>query len=309
MANPITNVPTKLPETYTESQPIINDNFDKIISNVNDLTPRTFSTASTGARPGAGKQLAVITLAYDRPEYTNFATLTPQYDIYVDSGTNATGTVSIDNTAGIAVVNVAIGDYFAITSEIISQPEKPHYFIATAATSVGIGASGSVAVVAERCGTEYNMSGVDMNFTNGLGQDASFGYYTVGQSESQNISTIMRAVSITPNFGGSGGGGGAVYTLNTTGGAGVENDSAHLWPNGTDLTSAQKAIVVQHHLNLTTTTTGGGGNDFIQSTTAPYTKNFATATIRCINHDSAAHSIYVYVTGTIFSGITGNIFK
>lgn len=304
MANPITNIPTKLPETYTESQAIINDNFDKIISNVSDLTPRTFSTANTGARPKAGKQLAVITLAYDRPEYTTFAALTPRYDVYVDSGTNATGTVAINNTAGIVTVNVAVGDYFVVTSEIIAQPDKPHYFIATASTSVIAGASGSVAVVAERCGTDYNLTSTDMSFTNGLGQDASFLNYTVGQTESQNVDTIMRAVSITPDFGGSGGGGGTVYTLTSTGGAGVENDSAHLWPNGSDLTSAQKAIVVQHHLNLTTTTT-----DFTQSPTAPYTKNFATATIRCINHDSAAHSIYVYVTGTIFSGITGNIFK
>jgi len=304
VANPITNVPVKLPETYTEAMPIINDNFDKIISNVNDLQPRTFSTANTGARPGAGKQLAVITLAYDRPDYTNFATLTPQYDIYVDSGTNATGTVSINNTAGIVPVNVAVGDYFTVTSEIIAQPARPHYFIATAATTVGVGASGSVAVVAERCGAEYNFTSTDMSFTNGLGQDASFVYYTVGQSENQNISTIMRAISITPDFGGSGGGGGATYTMTTTGGAGVENDSAHLWPNGTDLTSAQKNIVVQHHLNLTTTT-----DSYTQTTTAPYTKNFATATIRIVNHDTAAHSIYVYATGTIFSGITGNIFK
>lgn len=304
MSNPILNIPVKLPDTYTESIPIINDNFDKAIANISDLSPRTFSTANTGARPGAGKQLAVITLAYDRPEYTNFATLTPRYDIYVDSGTNATGTVSINNTAGIVDVNVAIGDYFAISSEIISQPTKPHYFIATAATTVVVGASGSVAVIAERAGDDYNFVGTDMTFTNGLGQDASFGYYTVGQSESQNISTIMRAVSITPDFGGSGGGGGATYTLNTANGAGVENDPNYLFPNGTSLSSSQKKLLVQHHLNITTETP-----DFTQSTTDPYTQNFATSTIRVINHDSSAHSIYVYVTATIFSGITGNIFK
>lgn len=289
-----------MPDTYTESIPIINDNFDKVINSVGDLVPRTFSTANTGARPSAGSMLAVVALAYDRPQYTSYAALTPRYDVYVDSGTNAAGTMTIDNTAGSGTITVAIGDYFVVTSEIVSQPTTPRIFIATSTASVLVGASGSCTVVAERCGTDYTVTSIDMTFG---GANIAFPTYYAGQSETGANLVVLRAVSITPTYGG-GGGGGGVFTLTTTGGSGVENDSNYLWPNGASLSSAQKSLVVQHHLNITTATPS-----FTTSTTDPYTANFATSTIRVVNHDSAAHSIYVYVTGTIFSGITGSIFK
>ena len=301
MSNPILNIPIKLPNTYSDSIPIINDNFDKVIANISDLAPRTFSIAMTGARPYFGKQLAVVVLAYDQPEYTNFSTLTPQYDVFIDSGTNATGTITIDNTASLSIANVAIGDYFVVAAEIALQPTKPHIYIATSSASVAAGGTGSCTVIAERCGTDYNLVNTSMSYN---GTHLAFITYYGGQQEFHSNDVIIRTVSITPTFGGSGGGSFTLYTLNSSGGAGVENDPNYLFPNGASLSAAQKKMIVQHHLNITTATP-----NFSQSTTAPYTKNFATSTIRVINEDSADHSIYVSVTGTIFSGITGNIFK
>jgi len=307
MSNPILNIPIKLPNTYSDSIPIINDNFDKVIANISDLAPRQFSTSTTGARPNNNGQLAVVALAYDQPEYTNFSTLTPQYDVFIDSGTNATGTLTIDNTASGSTATVSLGDYFVIPSEVTDQPVKPHIYIATSTASILAGASGSCNVIAERAGSDYNIGvpalspapAVPVQVYTDFGQ-AFPTYYTGGEGASVKI----RNVSLTPTYGGSGGGSLTSYYVLATGGAGIENDPNYLFPNGASLSAAQKRMIVQHHLNITTATP-----NFSQSTTAPYTKNFATSTIRVINEDSVGHSVYVSVTGTIFSGITGNIFK
>lgn len=297
MSNPASDILVEMPSKYSEAIPILNDNFDKVVRDVSDLQPRTFATAGVGARPAAGKILAVVSTFLDRPEYDTFATLTPQYDVYVDSGTNATGTLSIDNTFGAFDYTVSIGDYFCLDSELVyPNPAKPRIYVATSSTTVVVGATGSCSVVAERCGSDYNVSAQVAADQAGV----LFSDYFGGAEYGNTQAVLIRPVAITPDFGG-GGGGGALLSLTTTGGSGSETDSTKLWPNGSGLTSAQKSIVVEHQLNKTTSIP-----NYNITSTYPYTKNFATATIRVVNHDSAVHSIYVYLTGTIFSGINAN---
>ncbi len=277
--------PHNMPTEWVQAPPLLNDNFEKVGQALEMYGPRTFSTQNTAGRIAAGGQLSVFGIFLDRPEYNDFATLTQELDIYVDSGTNATGTVSITNNSG-ATINIAVGDYFNVAVDFSLTSAR--VFIATSAVSILTGTSNSVTVVAEQCGSNYNLTAETVNW------NAVTVYHPY---EINNLTMVSRFVSITPWVAGSGGGG-ITMTVTSTGGGGSPNTAANRWPNGSSLTSAQKDLVVTEELLITPTLP----TLWTATSTAPYTKQFALTTVNIRNNDASQHSIYVYLSGKVFSG-------
>lgn len=279
----------QMPDTYEQGIPFLNENFTNVISSVQDFQPRQFTTAHTGARPASGVSFITQSIFSDHPEYNTYASLTQKYDIYIDSGTNATGTVSIDNSGNIYDYNVSIGDYFT------TDTSSTLLWIATSSASISALGSGSVSVVAERAGSVYNTTGT----TCYRNRDYSSGANIYNYYDSANTpGPLIRMVNLVPFTGGRGGFTAAILTLTASGGAGVENDPNYLWPNGASLSAAQKSISVSENLSITTDLPTAWTN----SLASPYTKAFAVSQINIRNNDSNPHSIYVYVSGNIFSG-------
>lgn len=276
--------PHKMRGSWPEMKPFIDINFLSIVSEPNDFAPRTFTSSTVGARPAAGIMFSIVGIFYDRPEYNNFATLLQKFDIFVDSGTRATGTLGIDNTAGAGGYTVDVGDYFIFDTEPDDNTRR--IYIATSSTTVGAGLTGSVSIEAERPGTRYNASGVGAR---GIG--AAYNRY-----DDTNLETITRYINLTPNSPGAGGA--TTFTITASGGAGVENDPTYLWPNGSALSANQKLLVVSEGLLSSTVLP----LNWSSTGTDPYTKAFATTYVNILNKDSSAHTITVSLQGNVFSG-------
>lgn len=274
-----------MPETWAQARPLLSDNFEKIARSTESFQPRTFTTANNGGRPAAGVMLTINGVFSDLPQYDDFSTLTQELDIYVDSGVNATGTASITNNSG-TTLTVTIGDYFALADDQ-SDPLTARLYVATSGGSILNGGSGSISVVAEKCGSRYDVSGAT----------AAYGLPTIyNPYDTSNRTPIFRYVSITPAVPGAGGG--LTITITATGGSGVQNDPNYRWPNGSSLSSAQKNLVVTEELLQTVDLPISWANNL----PAPYTQPFATTIVNVLNNDSSAHSIYVYLSGKVFSG-------
>lgn len=87
----VITAPHKLnPETpLSDNISLINDNYDKILSDLADLKPRQFTTAIFAPATLVPNQHQINTLtAFDLPDYDDYAIEAPQVDIYIDSLTS-----------------------------------------------------------------------------------------------------------------------------------------------------------------------------------------------------------------------------
>lgn len=250
-----------------------------MVENASNFAPVTTTTDGTGAYIPTTYLLHAIMVVYDQPEYNRFATFTPKLDIYVDP-TVATGTINIDNSASGSSASVSVGDRFilAYDSTYLAGDPRARYFVATSATTVGAGGTGSVNCTAESVGARYNQGGEPC--------------YTAG---SVTVAT-RRFINLYPIFGGGGSSGTTTYTVSTSGGVDIL-DPTHIWPNGSSLSTPQKNILITQTTNVT-----GSPINFTSAGAPPYTDPKIISTLTIKNNDTSPHIYYVDASGLLFSG-------
>lgn len=271
--------PHRLIGDFNEIMPLVNDNFEKMATNLESFGPIDTTGGSCGAYIPAGYLLDAVSIVFDKPDYDGFAAFLPKYDIFVDHPV-ATGTIAIDNSLGVSTVTIAIGDRFIANedTDYLAGDARARYWYATSATSVVAGASGSFNCAAEAPGTQYNKTSYEV-----------FRDFAA-------TTTTRKFINLFPDYGGSGSGALATYTMTAAGGTDTD-DYTYQWPEGSSLTANQKKLSIGSHLSITADpglyTVGAE-----EERTDP--KSIATLAIR--NEDASAHRYYVKVGGVLLSG-------
>jgi hypothetical protein len=271
--------PHRLIGDFNEIMPLVNDNFEKMATNLQSFGPIDTTGGSCGAYIPSGYLLDAVSIVFDKPDYDGFAAFLPKYDIFVDHPV-ATGTIAIDNTFGISTVTISVGDRFIAyeDTDYLAGDARARYWYATSATSVVAGASGGFNCAAEAPGTTYNKSGYEV-----------FRDFAA-------LTTTRKFINLFPDYGGSGSGDLAVYTVTAAGGSDTD-DYDYQWPNGSNLTTNQKKLSIGSHLSITADP-GQYEVGAEESRTDP--KSIATLAIR--NEDASAHRYYIKVGGVLLSG-------
>jgi len=277
MARVIT--PHRLTGDWDSVAPLINDNFEKMVTNAESFLPIDTTEASCGGYVFPNYLLAAVSIVFDLPDYDNYAAFLPQYDIYVDHPVS-TGTIAINNTAGSGTVFISIGDRFIANEDtaFLAGDARARYWYATASTSVLAGASGSVACIAEAPGTRYNKTS-----------------YQVYTASSPSITT-KKFLNLYPAFGGSGGAEATVYRVTSTGGSDTP-DTTYQWPLGSNVTANMAKLSIGSHLSITA---DPGSYTTVGEDERTDPKAIATLSLR--NEDVSTHSYYIRAKGVLLSG-------
>lgn len=270
--------PHRLQGNLEEVIPLINDNFEKMVYNVEMMGPVETTTGTCGGYIPTTYLLDVISVVFDKPDYDGYAAFLPKYDIFVDHPVS-TGTITINNGSGSSTT-VNIGDAFISNEDVAYKAgdSRARYWYATTSATVGAGGSGSVSCVAEAPGTRYNKTAHTIYFV------------------SAPALTTRRFVNLFPTFGGSGGSGSVTYTVTSTGGTDTD-DTTYLWPSGSNLTTNMKKLSLGQHLSITP---DPGNYTMTGEDQRTDPKSISTLSIR--NEDASTHRYYVKVGGILLSG-------
>lgn len=271
--------PHRLIGDFNEIMPLVNDNFEKMATNLESFGPIDTTGGSCGAYIPAGYLLDAVSIVFDKSDYDGFAAFLPKYDIFVDHPV-ATGTIAIDNSLGVSTVTIAIGDKFLANEDTgyLTGDARARYWYATSTTSVVAGASGSFNCAAEAPGTQYNKSGYEV-FRDFAAQ-----------------TTTRKFINLFPDYGGSGSGALATYTVTAAGGTDTD-DYTYQWPEGSSLTANQKKLSIGSHLSIT-----ADPGLYTVGAEEERTDPKSIATLAISNEDASAHRYYVKVGGVLLSG-------